>query len=84
MQIYVNTQSHQPESLRNEIPLPYYLQQLEITKNQITNFTQIPNTAESLQLTIKPYLRGGSSIKSKKKTFLVFTRTDPEYSIEDY
>ena len=38
--------------MHNEIPLPYYLQQHEITKNQPTNFSQIPHAAESLQLTI--------------------------------
>ena len=38
--------------MQNEIPLPYYLQQHEITKNQLTNFSQLPNAAESLQMTI--------------------------------
>ena len=36
----------------NEIPLPYYLQQHEITKSQPTNFSQKPHAAESLQMTI--------------------------------
>ena len=30
--------SYQPNQMQNEIPLPYYLQQHEITKNQLTNF----------------------------------------------
>ena len=53
-------------------PLPYYLQQHEITKSQIKTFSQIPNAAESLQMTMNSYLMGGSSI------------SDPEYSVEDY
>ena len=75
--------SYQPNQMQNEIPLPYYLQQNEITKNQLTNFSQIPNAAESLQRTMNPYLVGGSSITSNKP-LMVFTGTDPEYSVEDY
>ena len=75
--------SYQPFQMQNEIPLPYYLQQHEITKNQLTNFSQMPNAAESLQLTMNPYLMGGSSITSNKP-LMVFTGTDPEYSVEDY
>ena len=69
-------QSYQPTQMQNEIPLPYYLQQHETTKNQLTNFTQIPNAAESLQMTMNPYLKGGSSITSNKP-LRVFTGTDP-------
>ena len=54
--------SYQPTQLQNEILLPYYLQQSEITKNQLSNFSQMPNAAESLQMTMNPYLMGGSSI----------------------
>ena len=75
--------SYQPFQMQNEIPLPYYLQQHEITKNQLTNFSQMPNAAESLQMTMNPYLMGGSSITSNKP-LMVFTGTDPEYSVEDY
>ena len=75
--------SYQPTQMQNETPLPYYLQQHEITKNQLTNFSQIPNAAESLQMTINPYLMGGSSITSNKPS-MVFTGTDSEYSVEDY
>ena len=57
--------SYHPNQMQNEIPLPYYLQQHEITKNQHTNFSQIPNAAESLQTTMNPDLMGGSSISSK-------------------
>ena len=69
--------------MHNEIPKPYYLQQHEITKNQLMNSFQIPNAAESLQMTMNPYLMGGSSISSNKPLML-FTGTDPEYSVEDY
>ena len=31
--------SYQPTQMQNEIPLPYYLQQHEITKNQLSFFT---------------------------------------------
>ena len=43
----------------------------------------MPNAAESLQMTMNPYLMGGSSITSSKP-LMVFTGTDPEYSVEDY
>ena len=43
----------------------------------------MPNAAESLQMTMNPILMGGSSITSNK-TLMVFTGTDPEYSVEDY
>ena len=69
--------------MQNEKPLPYYLQRHEITKNQPTNFSQILNAAESLQMTMNPYLMGGSSITSNKP-LMVFTGTDPEYSAEVY
>ena len=45
--------SYQPNQMQKEIGLPYYLQH-EITKNQLTNFSQIPNAAESLQMTMNP------------------------------
>ena len=60
----VNTQSYQPTQMHNKTPLPYDLQQHEITKRHLTNFSQMPNAAESLQMTMNPYLMGGSSISS--------------------
>ena len=69
--------------MENEIPLPYYLQQHEITKGQLTNFSQKRNAAQSLQMAMNPYLMGGSSITSNK-SLMVFTGTDSEYSVEDY
>ena len=75
--------SYQPTQIQFEIPLPYYLQQHEITKNQFSNFSQMPNAAELLQMTMNPYLMGGSSITSNKP-LMVFTGTGPEYSVEDY
>ena len=77
------THSYQPTQMQNEIPLPYYLQQHEITRNQLSNFSQMPNAAELLQMTMNPYLMGGSSITSNKP-LMVFTGTDPENSVEDY
>ena len=74
---------HQSTQMHNEIPLPYYLQQHEITKNQLSIFSQMPNAAESSQMTMNPYLMGGSSITSNKP-LMVFTGTDSEYSVEDY
>ena len=75
--------SYQPIQMQNELPLPYYLQQHEITKNQLSNFSQVPNTVESLQMNMNPYLMGGSSITSNKP-LIVFTGTDPEYSVEGF
>ena len=77
-----NMHSYQPTQMQNEIPLPYYLQQHEITKNQLTNISQIPNAAESVQMTMNPYIMGGSSITSNKP-LMVFTGTDPKSSVED-
>ena len=51
---YTKTQVYQSDSIKKMFPLPYYFQQHEITKNQLTNFTQIPNTADSLQITMNP------------------------------
>ena len=78
-----NPAYYQPNQMQNEIPLPYYLQQHEITKNQLSNFSQMPNAAESLQMTMNPYLMGGSSLTSNKP-LMVFSETNPEYSVEDY
>ena len=75
--------SYQPTQMQNELPLPYYLQQHEITKNQLSNFSQAPDAAESLQMNMNPYLMGGLSITSNKP-LMVFTRTDPEYSLEGF
>ena len=77
------THSYHSTQMQNEIPLPYYLQHHEITKNQLSNFSQMPNAAELLQMTMNPYLMRGSSITSNKP-LMVFTGTDPEYSVEDY
>ena len=43
----------------------------------------MPNAAESLQMTMNPYLMGGSSTSSNKP-LVVFTGTYPQYSVEDY
>ena len=46
----VSRHSYQPKQMQNEIPLPYYLQQHEIAKQQPTNFSQIPNAKLSITL----------------------------------
>ena len=56
---------------------------MKLQKNQLTKFSQIPNAAESLQISMNPYLMGGSS-KTSNKPMMVFTGTDPEYSVEGY
>ena len=73
--------SYQPNQMQNEIPLPYYLQQHEITKNHFQIFHNF--FAESIQMTMNQHLMGGSS-KTSNKPLMVFTGTDPEYSVEDY
>ena len=60
----INTQSYQPNPKEKEIPLPYYLQQHKITKTQLKKIPFIINAAESLQMTMNPYLMVGSSISS--------------------
>ena len=79
----VSMHSYRPTQMENEIPLPYCLQPHEITKNQLTNFSQITNAAELLQMTMNPYLMVGSSITSNKP-LMVLTGTDPEYSVQNY
>ena len=59
------------------------MQQQEITKTQLTKFSQIPNGAESFQMTIIPCLIGRST-SSSKQSLMVFTGTDPEHSVKDY
>ena len=75
--------SFQTTQMQNEIPVLYYIQQHDLTKTQLSNFSQKPNAAESLQVTMNPYLMGASSITSNIP-LMVFTGTDPEYSVEDY
>ena len=79
----VNTQSYQPTRKHNEIPLPYYLEQDEITKSKPTSFSKMSNAADSLQMTMNPCLICESS-KSSNMPLMVFTGTDPECSVEDY
>ena len=57
-QYYTNTQISKTESLKIEISLLFHLQQHETTNNQLTKFTRIPKTAESLQVIIKLNLLG--------------------------
>ena len=66
LQYTKKTQEDQPESLRIEILLPNLLQQHENSRHQLTNLTQLPNTVETLQMTLNSYLMGGSSITSNK------------------
>ena len=68
--------------MHNKVPLPCYLKQYEITKIQLTNFSQKPLAAESLQMTMNPYLMGGSS-KSSNKPQMIITGTDSENSVEE-
>ena len=69
--------------MQNEISIPLYLQQHEIAKTQLKIFFHTPNAAESFQLRTNPFLMVGISILSKK-SLMVFTGTDTEYSVEDY
>ena len=52
-------------------------------KNTIYNFFSDIQCAESLQMTMNPYLMSESFLSSNKP-LMVFTGTDPEYSVEDY
>ena len=63
--------------MRNDIPLPYYLQQHKISKNQLTIFTETSNTAEQIKTTMRPHQMSGSSITSKKP-LMVITGAYPE------
>ena len=76
------TQVYQPNQMQNDNPLPFYRQRHEIAKSRLSNFSKKTNKAESLQMTMNPYLMRGSFISSNKP-LMVITGTDPEYS-EDY
>ena len=69
--------------MQNEIPLPYYLQQHKITKKSTYKLFTNAKCRRITQTTINPYLMGGLSIQSNKP-LMVFTCTDPEYSVEEY
>ena len=56
---------------------------IDAIQKQLSNFSQMPNAAKSLQMTMNPYLMVGSSVTSNKP-LMVFTGTDPEYSVEGY
>ena len=60
-----------------------YRFEITIYKNTTYKLFSRVNAAESLQMTMKPYLMGGSSLSSRKP-LMVFKGTDPEYSVEDY
>ena len=55
--------------------------QKHLILNQQSKYHTIQN--KSLQMTMNPHQMGGKSITSNKP-FMVFTGTDPEYSVEDY
>ena len=56
---------------------------MEVSRNQLTIFTQIPNTAESFQKYVNPYLIRELSVTTNKP-LMIFTGADPEYSVEGY
>ena len=68
--------------MRNEIPLICYFKLHETNNNQLTNFTQIPKKAETLQMTMNLYLMV-KSIVTSNKPLMYFIETD-EISVEDY
>ena len=67
--------------LKSRYPITYNNMKKQRVNLQI--FSQVPNAAESLQMTMNPYLMGRSSLTSNKP-LMVFTGRDPEYSVEDY
>ena len=69
--------------MQNAKPLPHYSQKHEITKTQLTNFSQIPNAAESIQMTMNPYLMVRFSI-SLIIPLMEFTVIGPDYSVDVY
>ena len=78
----IHTESYQPETMKKEIPLPYYLKDHN-SRNQLTKFTQLPNTEKSLQMTMKSYLMG-RSFTTLIKSLVIFRGTDPKCSVEAY
>ena len=69
----ITTQSYQSTQTQIEMQLPYYLRQDEITKTQLTKFSQIPNAAEPLQMTMNPYLDEQTSVTSSRYTLSEIT-----------
>ena len=75
-----------PADMQNQQPM--HIQNLRTMHSyqptQMQNdVPQMPNAAESLQMTMNPYLMGGSSITSNKP-LMVFKGTYPEYFVEEY
>ena len=56
--IFFNHKTQSMHNLTNQLKWIEYLQQHEKTKSQITNLSQIPNAAASLQMTMNLYLMG--------------------------
>ena len=52
----------------------FYSQQHEFTKTPLTNFSQMPNAAESLQMTMIPYLMDEST-KFSSRTLMARNRS---------
>ena len=78
------THSYQPTQMQNEIPLPYYLQQHEITRNQLSNFSQMPKCSRIITNDNESIPYGLDHQLTSNKPLMVFTGTDPEYFVEDY
>ena len=68
--------------MKIEIALCYYLQQHELTKYQLTIFTQLPNTAEPYQMTNQNLMDG--STRTSNKPLMLFKGTNLEYSVEEF
>ena len=81
-QSQTNNQGYQPSLLQNKNSIAITLTSLKNYNIQRKTFTQISNTAESLQMTMNPYLKERSSTTSYKP-LMVFIVTDPEYWIEN-
>ena len=68
----ITTQSYQSTQTQIEMQLPYYLRQDEITKTQLTKFSQIPNAAEPPQ-PLNLYLDEQTSVTSSRYTLSEIT-----------
>ena len=55
------TQSYLPKTMKNQIALSFYIHQHEINTHNFTSFSQKPERADSVQITMNPDLHSNKT-----------------------
>ena len=63
----MSTQAYQPGTMKNETTLTTFVKQNEISRNQLTNLTQITKKVESFQMNMNPHIKGGHAINQANR-----------------